>query len=156
MLLAAASLAGCEYADGEPRPAGSSGALPSAPAASTMSAEEAARQAEVIAEVESLMGEPGGVVSLGATGGMRAGQGINTSGLLPDTGTYAVRAVCADGPGAILTVRQHGAEILSRQIECGTPYDAVVELASGQVSAALEPIGEAGQVGGAVRFAGPV
>lgn len=153
MVLAAALLAGCEYSDGEPRPAGSSAAPPDS---FTMSAEDDARQAELIAEVESLMGEPGGVTSLGMTGGMRTGQGINTSGLLPDTGTYKVRAVCADGPGAILTIRQHGAEILSQRIECGTPYDAVVDLASGQVSAALDLVGEAGLVGGAVRFAGPV
>jgi hypothetical protein len=79
MLLAAASLGGCEYADGESRPAGSGGAL-SAPASSTMSSGEAARQAGLIAEVELLMGEPDGVILLGTMGGMQAGQGLNTSG----------------------------------------------------------------------------
>jgi hypothetical protein len=157
MLLAAASLGGCEYAEAGPQPGGSTTALRPAPdsAAGTISAEEAARQTELIAEVESLMGPPGGVVSLGATGGMRGGQGINTSGLLPDAGTYALRAACTDGPGAILTVRQHGALLLSQRIVCGTPYDAVVDLAPGQVSAGLEPLGNVGLVGGAVRFAGP-
>jgi hypothetical protein len=122
----------------------------------TISAEEAARQAELIAEVESLMGPPGGVVSLGATGGMRGGQGINTSGRLPDAGRYALRAACTDGPGAILTVRQHDALLVSQRIDCGAPYDAVLELASGQVSAALESIGNEERMGGAVRFAGPL
>lgn len=153
-VLAATSLGGCEYSDGEPRPAGSSAAQPLD--SFTMSAEQDARQAQVIAEVESLMGEPGGLVILGATGRLRTGEGVNTSGLVQDTGTYEVRAVCSDGPGAILTIRQHGAEILSQRIECGTPYDAVVDLASGQVSAALDLTGGAGPVGGAVRFAGPV
>jgi hypothetical protein len=155
VLLAAASLAGCEYADAERRPARSSAAVQSAPPGSTMSAEEAARQADLIAEVETLMGPPGGVVSLGATGGMRGGQGIETSGRLPDAGTYALRAACTDGPGAILTVRQNGAVLVSHRIECGAPYDAVLELASGQVSATLASIGHGGRVAGAVRFAGP-
>jgi hypothetical protein len=101
------------------------------------------------------MGPPGGVVSLGATGGMQGGQGINTSGLLPDAGTYALRAACTDGPGAILTVRQHDALLVSQRIDCGAPYDAVVDLAPGQVSAGLEPLGNVGLMGGAVRFGGP-
>jgi hypothetical protein len=160
MLLAAASLGGCEYPEAGPQPGGSTTALRPAPdsaaAPGTISAEEAARQAERIAEVESLMGPPGGVVSLGATGGMRGGQGINTSGRLPDAGRYALRAACTDGTGAILTVRQHDALLVSQRIDCGTPYDAVVDLAFGQVSAGLEPLGNVGLVGGAVRFAGPL
>lgn len=150
---AAALLAGCEYADAEPRPAGSSAALQSAPVSSTMSADEAASQAGLMTEVETLMGPPDGVVFLGAAGGMGGGQGIEASGLLPEAGTYALRAVCTDGPGAIVTVRQHGALLVSQSIDCGTPYDAVLELASGRVSAALEPTGQVGRLGGAVRFA---
>jgi hypothetical protein len=87
---------------------------------------------------------------------MRGGQGINTSGLLPDAGTYALRAACTDGPGALLTVRQHDALLVSQRIDCGAPYDAVLELASGQVSAALDSIGGDGRLGGGVRFAGPL
>jgi hypothetical protein len=122
-----------------------------------MSADEAARQAELIAEVENLMGAPAGVVPLGATGGMRGGQGITTSGMLPQAGTYALRAACTDGPSAVLTVRQNGTVLVSQRIACGSPYDAVLELAAGQVSAALEPFGGVGRMGGAaVRFAGPV
>jgi hypothetical protein len=86
---------------------------------------------------------------------MRDGQGIDTSGLLPDAGAYALRAVCTDGPGALLTVRQHDAPLVSQPIDCGAPYDAVLELAAGQVSAGLEPLGNVGLVGSAVRFAGP-
>lgn len=155
MLLAAVSLGACEYEDAEPQPGGSTAALPSAPADSTMDAGEAARQAELMAEVESLMGEPEGVVSLGAMGGLRDGRGITTGGLLRDTGTYTVRALCTTGPGATVTVRQHGELLLSQRIECGAPHDTVLDLTAGEVSAALDPIGDAGPAGGAVRFAGP-
>jgi hypothetical protein len=87
---------------------------------------------------------------------MLGGQGINTSGLLPDAGTYALRAACTDGPGAILTVRQHDALLVSQRIDCGAPYDTVLELSPGQVSAALDSLGGGGRVGAAVRFAGPL
>jgi hypothetical protein len=87
---------------------------------------------------------------------MQGGQGIETSGQLPEPGTYALRAACTDGPGAILAVRQNGAVLVSERIDCGSPFDAVLELDAGQVSAALEPFGDGGLIGGAVRFAGPV
>jgi hypothetical protein len=155
VVLAAAVLGGCEYADGEPLPGPGTASLPQAAAPRTISAEEAERQAELMAEVESLMDLPVDVSVLGVTGEMRDGAGINSSGLLREAGTYQVRAVCTSGPGAVVTVRQHGALLLSQRITCGTPYDAVVDLASGQVSAGLEPIGGAGLVGGGVRFGAP-
>ncbi|MEO8283355.1 MAG: hypothetical protein ABI568_08115 [Pseudarthrobacter sp.] len=156
--LAAASLGGCEYADAGPQPGGSTAAPAPAPVPvpNTISPEEAARQAELIAEVESLMGPPDEFLSLGVTGGMLGGEAISSSGFLRDSGAYALRAACTDGPGAMLTVRQNGALLVSQRIDCGAPYDAVLELASGEVAAALEAIGNVGRVGGAVRFAGPL
>ena len=156
VLLAAATLSGCEYADIDPQPGASTAALPPAPAPQTISPGEVQRQAELMAEVESLMGVPADASFFGVMGGMRDGDGISSSGLLREAGTYPVRAVCTDGPGAVLTVSQDSGVLLTQKISCGTPYNAVVDLASGTVSAALKPIGKAGPTGGAVRFAAPL
>jgi hypothetical protein len=155
ILLMATSLGACEYADAEPQPRTSTAAVQSAPAHSTMSAEEAARQEELMADVESLLDFPMDGAVLGLMGGMRDGGGISGSGLLSEAGTYPVRFVCTGGAGAMLTVQQDGTLLLSQRIDCGTPYDAVVDVASGQISASLEPVGRVDLMGGAVRFGAP-
>lgn len=152
MLVTAAALGGCEYAEVEPQPGGSTAPVPSAPPLETTSPEEAARQADLIEEVEALMGPPSEEPLLGVTGGMHKGAGLSTSGLLRRAGTYSVRAVCTGESRAVLKVRQDGDVVLSERVHCGAPYDAEVDLGSGQVSATLEPRGSGGTVGGGVRF----
>ena len=154
-LLAVAMLSGCEYADTDPVPEASSSAAPSVPPLTGISEEEAARQTELMAEVDALMGPPPDMHFFGFAGGMRGGSGISSTGLAPDAGDYPVHAACADGPGAALTIRQHGAVLLTQEISCGTHFNAVVQLRAGEVTAALEPIGD-GLVSGAVRFEAPL
>lgn len=154
-LLAVAMLGGCEYADTDPVPDASTSAAPSIPPLTGISEEEAVRQSEVMAEVDALMGPQPDMHFFGVGGGMRGGSGISSTGLVPDAGNYPVRAACTGGHSAVLTIRQHGAVLLTQEISCGTPYNAVVQLGAGEVSAALEPT-DHGLVGGAVLFAAPL
>jgi hypothetical protein len=154
-LLAVAMLGGCEYAGTDPLPEASSSAAPSVPPLTGISEEEAARQSELMAEVDALMGPQPDTHFFGFAGGMRGGSGISSMGLVPDAGNYPVHAACVEGPGATLTIRQDGAVLLTQTLECGTPYNAVVQLRAGEVSAALEPIGD-GLVGGAARLEAPL
>lgn len=153
-LIAVAMLGGCEYADTDPVPGASSSAAP-VPSLTGISEEEAARQSELMAEVDSLMGPQPDIHFFGVAGGMQGGSGISSTGLLPDAGSYPVRAACTGGQSAVLTIRQNGAVLLTQEISCGTPYNAVVQLGPGEVSATLEPT-DHGLVGGAVLFAAPL
>lgn len=153
-LLSVAVLAGCEYADPELLP-GSSSAVPQPFPSLTAISEDAAAQTELMAQVDAVMGEQAGIPSFGVAGGMRDGAGMSSFGSLTDAGTYPVRAACAEGQGALLTIRQRGEVLLTRRLDCGTAYNFDVQLRAGEVLVALEPIG-GGLIGGAVRFEVPL
>lgn len=151
-LIAAAMLGACEYADTDPVPgASSSAAVPSVPPLTGLSAEEEARQSELMANVDALINSQPGTIALGVSGGMRDGAGISTWGSM-EPGTYPLRAACTGGPGMLLTIRQNGAELIKQSVECGALLDVMVDVGPGEVWAALEPVGGDGPIGGAVHF----
>lgn len=155
LLLVAAGLAGCEYGDQDPvsSPAGiqSGGTVP---VDKTASAEEQARQRDLIAEVEGILGPESEDRVVSSLGGMRNAAGTTVMGTMPDRGKYLIRAACSSGPGATLTIRQAGAERLRLAIACGIASETTLELDAGPVTAALEP-SHHGLSAGAVRIEVP-
>lgn len=142
MLVAAFGLSACEYADAEPLPGASTAALPPVPGdgPASPSAEEEARQLELIAEVEAQLGPESDRRVASMLGGM-GNTGSSLMGLVRDHGSYLIRAACSPSPGpaAKLTVAQGSVQLLELDVPCGDPFEATLQLTAGRVTATLSP-----------------
>lgn len=142
MLVAAFGLSACEYADAEPLPGASTAALPPVPGdgPASPSAQEQARQLELIAEVEAQLGPETDRRVASMLGGM-GNTGSSLMGLVPDHGSYLIRAACSPGPGpaAKLTVSQGSVQLLDLEVPCGDPFESTLQLTAGRVTATLSP-----------------
>ncbi|MCO4254616.1 hypothetical protein [Pseudarthrobacter cellobiosi] len=142
MLVAAFGLSACEYADSEPLPGASTAALPPVPGdgPGSPSAQEEARQLELIAEVEAQLGPETDRRVASTLGGM-GNTGSSLMGLVPDHGSYLIRVACSPslGPAAKLTVSQGSVQLLDLQVLCGDPFESTVQLTAGRVTATLAP-----------------
>jgi hypothetical protein len=140
ILMAAFGLSGCEYADAEPRTGASAAAPQSVPGDGPAgpSAQEQARQLELIAAVEAQLGPESDRRVASMLGGM-GNTGSSLMGLVPDHGSYLIRAACSPGPAAKLTVSQDSVQLLDLEILCGDPFESTLQLSAGRVTATLSP-----------------
>ncbi|QHK20369.1 hypothetical protein GU243_12165 [Pseudarthrobacter psychrotolerans] len=148
MLVAACGLSACEYADAEPLPGASTAALQSVPGDGPAgpSAQEQARQLELIAEVEAQLGPESDRRVASMLGGIGI-SGASLMGQVPDHGSYLIRAACSPGrgpgpgpgPAAILTVSQGSGQLLDLEVPCGDPFESTLQLGAGRVTVTLSP-----------------
>lgn len=153
VLLSAAVLTGCEYADLQEPAVSSTPPAPSEPGNgdASPSAEDLARQREMTAEVEAQLGHESALRVISMTGGMGR-SGTSLMGLVPGPGLYLIRVACSTGPSATLTVAQAGSRLFEADMVCGAPRDVTLELTAGEVSATLKPKGRGEPAVAAMRL----
>ena len=98
--------------------------------------QEQARQLELIADVEAQLGPESDRRVASMLGGM-GNSGLSMMGLVPDSGSYLLRAACSPGPAAKLTVWQGGVQLLDLEVPCGIPFESTLRLTPGRVTATL-------------------
>ena len=142
---AAAGLSGCEVADDvglSPAAAGPSArSYPARAPLPTPDPELAAAQTRNLVELETVLGQPEGLL-VGGSGGIgdTSSGGLATSGLVTRSGQYKVTAACVGAPDAHLSVIQgarQGGTLLERNLVCGNVAEALIDLVPGTVSAHL-------------------
>ena len=151
LVVAAAGLAGCEYADGAASPLPVSGPAspppvsgPASPAPSLAPARDreiAAAGTRNLALLDAVLGAPDGMLfgGMGGIGDTSSG-GFMASGTVSRAGQYNVTAACVGAADAQLSVSQNaraGGTLLELSIGCGGAVEALVDLEAGQVSAHL-------------------
>lgn len=157
MLVTACGLSACEYADGEPLPGASTAALQSVPGDGPAgpSAQEQARQLELIAEVEAQLGPESDRRVASMLGGM-GNSGASLMGLVPDHGSYLIRAACSPGrgtgPAATLAVSQGSGQLLDLEVPCGDPFESTLQLGAGRVTVTLSPTSRGESLVAALRI----
>jgi hypothetical protein len=155
VLVAAFGLSACEYADAEPLPGEIPTALQSVPDGRPdgPSAQEQARQLELIAEVEAQLGPESDRRVASMLGGM-GNTGSSVMGLVPDHGSYLIRAACSPSPGpaAKLTVAQGSVQLLDLEVPCGVPFESTLQLTAGRVTATMSPTSRGESSVAAVRI----
>jgi hypothetical protein len=142
MLVSAAVLGGCEYADAGPLAGASPAALPSGSGAVPASpgAQEEAHPRRLIADVEAQLGPETDRQVISVLGGMGS-TGSHLMGIVPDHGMYVIRAACSPGAEAKLTVSQGSVQVLTVEFPCSGPHESTLKLWAGPVSATLAPTG---------------
>ncbi len=153
VLVATFGLSACEYADAEPLPGEIPTALQSLPGGRPdgPSAQEQTRQLEQIAEVEAQLGPESDRRVASMLGGM-GNTGSSVMGLVPDHGSYLIRAACSPGPAAKLTVSQGSVQLLDLEVPCGVPFESTLQLTAGQVTATMSPTSRGESSVAAVRI----
>lgn len=162
LALAAAGLAGCEYADDVGlSPAASSPPSRSYPAKAPLPARDpelVAAETRNLLELGAMLGSPEGLL-IGGSGGIgdTSSGGFMTSGVVTRAGQYTVTAACIGAPDTHLSVTQgarQGGTLLELSLDCGSTGEARVDLVPGSVSAHVVRYGDGVPGPGTVAVAG--